>query len=157
MVDNHPINVLVVDDSLVIRAMLSGLLEKDPGLTVVGAAASVDEADAIIAKSLVDVVTLDINMPGMSGLDYLKILHAQHVPTVMLSGSTAEGSEIRTGALLLGAAACFNKADAVKNAPALIRLIKAAAQHKVKLSRTDAAAMSRARRRTAHKDGAASS
>lgn len=155
MVDSHPINVLVVDDSLVIRAMLSGLLEKDPELNVVGAAASVEEADAIIARSAVDVVTLDVNMPGMNGLDYLKTLNAQHLPAVMLSGSTAEGSDIRTGALLLGAAACFNKADSVKNAPALIRLIKAAAHHKVKLSRIDAAAMSRARQGTAHTDGTA--
>jgi len=157
MVGNHPINVLVVDDSLVIRAMLSGLLEKDPGLNVVGAAASVGEADAIIARSPVDVVTLDVNMPGINGLDYLKTLNAQHVPAVMLSGSTAEGSDIRTGALLLGAAACFNKADAVKNAPALIRLIKAAAQRKVKLSRVDTAAVSRARQSAVPADSAAAS
>ena len=144
-VDNALIHVLVIDDSLVIRAMLAGILEKDRRLKVVGVAASADEANSILETRHVDVVTLDIDMPGTDGLTYLQTLHAQHVPAVMLSGSTAEGSETRVGALLLGAAACFNKADAVKNAAALIQLIKAAALHRVKLSRTDAAALLKAK------------
>jgi two-component system chemotaxis response regulator CheB len=141
MADDAPINVLIVDDSLVIRGVLTGLFEKDPGLNVIGAAASVEEADAVIANKIVDVVTLDINMPGTNGLAYLLTLKRRHIPAVMLSGSTAEGSEVRAGALLLGAAACFNKADAVKDGPALIQLIKAAALHQVKLSHADMVAM----------------
>lgn len=145
MIDIEHINVLIIDDSLVIRAMLAGLFEKDRRLNVVGVAASADEATAILEKRHVDVVTLDIDMPGMDGLTYLQTLNAQHIPAVMLSGSTAEGSETRIGALLLGAAACFNKADAVKNATALIQLIKASALHQVKLNRTDAAALLKAK------------
>lgn len=141
MLDGTPINVLIVDDSLVIRGVLTGLFEKDPGLNIAGAAASVEEADAIIASKQVDVVTLDINMPGTNGLAYLLTLKKRRIPAVMLSGSTAEGSEVRAGALLLGAAACFNKADAVKHGPALIQLVKAAALHEVKLSHADTAAM----------------
>ena len=146
MLGQTKINVLIVDDSLVIRAMLSDLLDKDRRLNVVGSAASAKEASEILRERHVDVVTLDIDMPGTSGLDYLQTLKAQHIPAVMLSGSTAEGSETRIGALMLGAAACFNKADAVKNATALIQLIKAAALHEVKLSRTDAAGLLQARR-----------
>ena len=145
MVDTAQINVLIIDDSLVIRAMLAGLFEKDRWLNVVGVAASAEEASAILEKRHVDVVTLDVDMPGIDGLTYLQTLNAQHIPAVMLSGRTAEGSETRVGALLLGAAACFNKADAVKNATALIQLIKASALHRVKLSRTDAAALLKAR------------
>ncbi|WP_052730148.1 response regulator [Sphingomonas sp. SRS2] len=139
------INVLVIDDSLVIRAMLAGLFEKDRRLNVVGVAASAEEATAILRERQVDVVTLDIDMPGTDGLTYLQTLNARHVPAVMLSGSTAEGSETRIGALMLGAAACFNKADTMKNANALIQLIKAAALNQVKLSRTDAAALLKAK------------
>ncbi|KRB86343.1 hypothetical protein ASE00_06395 [Sphingomonas sp. Root710] len=145
MVDAEHINVLIVDDSLIIRAMLAGLFEKDRRLNVVGVAASAEEATSILERRHVDVVTLDIDMPGIDGLTYLQTLNAQHIPAVMLSGSTAEGSETRIGALLLGAAACFNKADAVKNANALVQLIKASALHRVKLSRTDAAALLKAR------------
>lgn len=141
MSDDTRINILIVDDSLVIRGVLSGLFEKDRGLNVVGAAASVEEADVIIASKQVDVVTLDINMPGTNGLTYLLTLKKRRIPAVMLSGSTAEGSEVRAGALLLGAAACFNKADAVKDGATLIQLVKAAALHEVKLSRSDMIAM----------------
>lgn len=141
MSDDTRINILIVDDSLVIRGVLSGLFEKDRGLNVVGAAASVEEADVIIASKQVDVVTLDINMPGTNGLAYLLTLKKRRIPAVMLSGSTAEGSEVRAGALLLGAAACFNKADAVKDGATLIQLVKAAALHEVKLSRADMIAM----------------
>ena len=141
MSDDARINILIVDDSLVIRGVLSGLFEKDRGLNVVGAAASVEEADVIIANKQVDVVTLDINMPGTNGLAYLLTLKKRRIPAVMLSGSTAEGSEVRAGALLLGAAACFNKADAVKDGATLIQLVKAAALHEVKLSRADMIAM----------------
>ena len=146
MLDDAPINVLVIDDSLVIRAMLEGLLANDRQLKIVGVAASAEEANEILALRHVDVVTLDVDMPGVSGLDYLRTLNARHVPAVMLSGRTAEGSETRVGALMLGAAACFDKAEAVTNAPALIQLIKATALHKVKLSRIDAAALLKARR-----------
>lgn len=145
MVDAAQINVLIIDDSLVIRAMLAGLLEKDCRLNVVGVAASAEEATSILERRHVDVVTLDIDMPGVDGLTYLRTLNAQHIPAVMLSGSTAEGSATRIGALLLGAAACFNKADAVKNAKALIQLVKASALNQVKLGRTDAEALLKAR------------
>lgn len=145
MVDAEHINVLIVDDSLVIRAMLAGLFEKDRRLNVVGVAASAEEATSILERRHVDVVTLDVDMPGIDGLTYLQTLNAQHIPAVMLSGSTAEGSETRIGALMLGAAACFNKADVVKNAKALIQLIKASALHQAKLSRTDATALLKAR------------
>lgn len=137
----EPINVLVVDDSLVIRGMIISILEKDPEITVVGVAASAADADAILRTKIVDVITLDIEMPGVSGLDYLPSLARRHIPTIMLSGRMVEGSEENGAALHQGAAACFNKANAVRDAKILIRQIKDAAHKKVRLSVGDSAAL----------------
>lgn len=140
----EPINVLVVDDSLVIRGMIVSILEKDPEITVIGVAASAADADVILRNNIVDVVTLDIEMPGVSGLDYLPSLARRHIPTIMLSGRTIEGSEENGSALYQGATACFNKANAVRDAQTLIRQIKDAAHKKVRLSAGDAAALAMA-------------
>ena len=135
------INVLVVDDSLVIRGMIVNILEKDPQITVVGAAANAADADTLLRQHLVDVVTLDIEMPGLSGMDYLPSLARRRIPTVMLSGQTVEGSEERSWALRQGASACFNKAHAVRDAADLIKQVKDAARRSVRLSAQDAAAL----------------
>ena len=124
------INVLIVDDSLVIRAMMTGVLEKDKEVTVVGAASSASEAARILSETIVDVVTLDIEMPGTSGLEYLQVLTKKRIPVVMLSGHTADGSGMREEALGRGAFACFDKANAVRDAGQLLKLIKEAAQHR---------------------------
>lgn len=128
-----PINVLVVDDSLVIRGMIVNILERDPGITVVGAAANAADADAVLRTRIVDVVTLDVEMPGMSGMDYLPSLARRHIPTVMLSGHTGEGSEESSEAMRQGATACFDKADAVRQSAVLIRQIKEAAHRRTTL------------------------
>ena len=135
------INVLVVDDSLVIRGMIVNILEKDPEITVVGAAANAADADTLLRQHIVDVVTLDIEMPGLSGMDYLPSLAKRRIPTVMLSGQTVEGSEERSWALRQGASACFNKAHAVRDAADLIKQVKNAAHGSVRLSAQDTAAL----------------
>jgi len=135
------INVLVVDDSLVIRGMIVNILENDPQIRVVGAAASAVDADAMLRQNIVDVVTLDIEMPGQSGLDYLPTLARRRIPTVMLSGQTVEGSQQRSWALRQGASACFNKANAVREAKILIQQVKDAAHRRVRLSPEDAASL----------------
>lgn len=110
--------------------MMTGVLEKDKGLAVVGAASSASEAARILSETIVDVVTLDIEMPGTSGLEYLQTLTKKRIPVVMLSGHTADGSGAREQALERGAYACFDKANAVRDAGQLLKLIKEAAQHK---------------------------
>jgi len=142
--------VLVIDDSLVIRAMMTNVLEKDREIEVIGAAADAAEADKILADCRADVITLDINMPGTNGLDYLETLKQRKIPVVMLSGQTSEGSEVSGAALMLGASACFNKARAVDDAPTLIKLVKAAASGKVRLGSADSRALASARARFAH-------
>jgi len=124
-------NLLIVDDSLVIRAMMTDVLQKDRDINIVGAAASCAEAGKILSQTLVDVVTLDVEMPGVSGLDYLDTLVRRGIPVVMLSGQTGEGSQDRATALAKGAVACFDKANAVRQSSDLIRMVKDAANSKV--------------------------
>ena len=86
MEEKSKIRVLVVDDSLMYRNVITQGLEKDPVIEVVGTAANTYEARDKILSLKPDVVTLDAEMPGMNGLSFLKILKAQHpVPVVMVS------------------------------------------------------------------------
>ena len=104
------IKVLVVDDSITMRALFSNALERSSDLIVVGAAANADEARDMIAALKPDVVTLDIEMPGMNGIDFLEeIMTTKPMPVVMLSTLTQKGAEVTLRALEIGAVDCFPK------------------------------------------------
>ncbi len=99
-----PVRVLVVDDSAVIRQLLSSMLARDPGIRVVGTA-----ADPLIARHKIqrlrpDVLTLDIEMPRMSGLEFLEqLMREDPLPVVMVSSLTERGATATLQALSLGA------------------------------------------------------
>lgn len=136
------VRVLVVDDSVTIRAMMRQVLESDSEIRIAGMAGSADEAERLLDETLVDVITLDVEMPGRSGLDYLQDLRRRRpTPVIMLSSYTARGEELRAQALLLGAAGCFNKANAVREKDRLIKLVKDAAHRESRLDREDVAAV----------------
>lgn len=98
------LKVLVVDDSALIRKVLSEVISSDPRLTVVGTAAEPYEARDKIKARAPDVVTLDIEMPKMDGITFLKNLMRLHpLPVVMLSTLTAKGADETLKALELGA------------------------------------------------------
>lgn len=98
------IKVLVVDDSALIRQILSEIIKCEPDMTLVGAA-----PDAFVAKKLVlekspDVITLDIEMPKVDGLRFLEVLmNAKPTPVVMISTLTEKGAEATLRSLELGA------------------------------------------------------
>ena len=99
-----PIRVVVVDDSLLVRSMLRAALEADGDITVVGAAKEPFEARDVIKSTNPDVVTLDVEMPGMNGLEFLeKIMTLRPTPVVMVSSLTSEGAEVTLAALETGA------------------------------------------------------
>ena len=78
----------------------------------------------------------------MSGLDFLAILKARHdAPVIMLSSSTARGTNFRTSALMAGAAGVFDKADAVRQSADLIKLIKSVAHRAARIEADDRAAI----------------
>lgn len=98
------IKVLVIDDSALVRKMLSGMLESDPEIEVVGTA-----ADPLIARDKIkqlspDVLTLDVEMPRMDGVTFLEhLMRLRPMPVVMVSTLTADGADITLRALELGA------------------------------------------------------
>jgi len=100
-----PIRILVVDDSVVIRKVLSETLATDPTLEVVGVAGDGHIALSKIALLNPDVVTLDVEMPVMNGLETLAALRKTHprLPVIMFSTLTERGASATLDALALGA------------------------------------------------------
>ena len=98
------IRVLIVDDSAVVRQSLTAVLESDPEIEVMGAASDPFVAAKRIAEEIPDVITLDVEMPRMDGVTFLRRLMAQHpVPVVMCSSLVEGGSETLHQALEAGA------------------------------------------------------
>ena len=98
------IRVLIVDDSRMIRDVLTHILGEQPDIEVVGAAADAFEARDMIRDLDPDVITLDVEMPRMNGLEFLdKLMRAKPRPVVMISSFTERGSEVTFRALELGA------------------------------------------------------
>lgn len=133
-----PVRVLIVDDSASMRAALKRILSRDPQIDVVGMAFEPHMARAMIKELNPDVVTLDIEMPGMDGLAFLeRIMRLRPMPVVMCSTLTARGTASTIAALRLGAVDCIAKpsgsaidVDAV--AGELCRIVKAAARATVR-------------------------
>jgi len=99
-----PIKVLIVDDSAVVRQTLSEVLASDPEITVLGTASDPFVAARRIQAELPDVITLDVEMPRMDGITFLRKLMAQRpIPVVMCSSLTEQGSETLMQALEAGA------------------------------------------------------
>lgn len=126
--------VLVVDDSATMRAILMSRLSNEPDISVVGSAANAAEAREMIKRLDPDVVTLDIEMPGMNGLDFLeKLMQLRPTPVIVVSGSTEAGNRVTARALALGAVHCYAKCDRSGGLPLddngrLADLIREAAQ-----------------------------
>lgn len=100
----HPIRVLVVDDSALVRQILAQGLPLDPAIDVVGTASDPYIARDKIIQLKPDVLTLDVEMPRMDGVAFLKRLMPQFpLPVVMVSALTAKGKQITIEALEAGA------------------------------------------------------
>lgn len=99
-----PIRVLIVDDSSVVRNILSRELSRDPGIQVVGTATDPYVARDKIVQLKPDVLTLDMEMPRMDGLTFLrKLMRYQPMPVVVVSSLTESGGELAMQALACGA------------------------------------------------------
>ncbi|MES2741380.1 MAG: chemotaxis response regulator protein-glutamate methylesterase [Pseudomonadota bacterium] len=98
------IKVLIVDDSALIRSVMSEIIGSQPDMEVVGVAPDPLVARELIKQTNPDVLTLDVEMPKMDGLDFLeKLMRLRPMPVVMVSSLTERGSEITMRALELGA------------------------------------------------------
>lgn len=137
-----PIRVLIVDDSTSARTMLRRFVEADPSLEVMGAAGDAFAAARLMKIQLPDVMLLDLELPGMDGITFLKrIMEQRPLPVVVCSSLTEFGSEQSFAALEAGAVEVILKpspTDEKKRQEAAIRIcdaIHAAAQSR----RTEAA------------------
>jgi two-component system chemotaxis response regulator CheB len=144
-----PIRVLVVDDSATMRSLIGAALRRDPMIEVVGQAGDPIEARAAIKALNPDVVTLDIEMPNMNGLEFLeKIMRLRPMPVVMVSTLTMAGAEATLQALELGAVDCVAKpsglASGAEGFQDLIEKVKTAARSSVR-PRSEAPAVDRRR------------
>ncbi|MES2733050.1 MAG: chemotaxis response regulator protein-glutamate methylesterase [Bacteroidota bacterium] len=106
------IKVLVCDDSALVRQTLTQIINADPQLEVIGVAADPYFAAQKIRSEVPDVITLDIEMPRMDGLTFLKALMSQcPIPVVVISSLTQQGSQLALRALELGAVEIIAKSD----------------------------------------------
>lgn len=98
------IRVLVVDDSALVRSLLSEIINREPDMSCVGAASDPLVAREMIRQLAPDVLTLDVEMPRMDGIDFLgKLMRLRPMPVLMVSTLTERGAEVTLRALELGA------------------------------------------------------
>ncbi|PKH70632.1 chemotaxis response regulator protein-glutamate methylesterase [Stenotrophomonas sp. Betaine-02u-21] len=135
----QPCRVLIVDDSAVVRQILSEILASDPGIEVVGTAADPLLAREKIKRLAPDVITLDVEMPRMDGLAFLENLMRLHpLPVVMISSLTERGADTTLQALALGAVDFVSKPklDVTRGlqgyADEIIEKVKTAARSRVR-------------------------
>ena len=132
----RPIRVLIVDDSAVVRKLVADALKADPAIEVVGTAVDPYAARDKIQQLNPDVLTLDLEMPRMDGLTFLKILMEQRpLPVIIMSSLSQRGSDYALEALRLGALDVLAKPGGPYSfgdlGPQLIARIKAVAGAKI--------------------------
>jgi len=104
------IRVLIVDDSALVRSLLTDILRADPGIEVVGAASDAHVAREKIKQLNPDVLTLDVEMPKMDGITFLKnLMRLRPMPVVMVSSLTERGADVTLDALAIGAVDYLSK------------------------------------------------
>lgn len=133
------IKVLVVDDSAVVRQVISGLLKRDPGIAVLGAVADPLFAIERMKRQWPDVIVLDIEMPRMNGIAFLKkVMKERPTPVVICSSQTENGAATTMQAMSAGAVDIITKPKVgaenflLQVAGDLIRTVKAAARANIK-------------------------
>lgn len=133
------IKLLIVDDSAVVRQSLRSIFEADKEIEIIGTAADPYQAAQKMQKKAPDVITLDIEMPRMDGLTFLKKIMTQHpLPVVIISSLTAKGTDTALRALEYGAVEIITKPQLdtkqfiEESKIRLCDVVKAAAKAKIK-------------------------
>lgn len=132
--DGAPIRVLIVDDSVVIRRLLSTIVAEDPELEVAGVAANGQIALQRLAQVHPDVVILDLDMPELDGLQILQLVRAEHpdLPVVMVGAATERDAQAASRAIELGASGVVTKPASVGSVAAAMERVRDELLPKVK-------------------------
>jgi two-component system chemotaxis response regulator CheB len=137
------IKVLLVDDSAVVRQVLQSILDQEPDIQVIGAASDPIFALEKLSKEWPDVIVLDVEMPRMDGITFLKKIMIEHpTPVVICSSLTEKGAETTMQALAAGAVDIITKPQIglknflLESSSELVRAVRAAAQANVRRLRT---------------------
>ncbi len=125
------VQVLIVDDSVVVRRIMAKVFEEDPRFTVAGVVSSGEQAVEFVHGHRVDLVLLDMNLPGEDGLSVLaKIMsHDRAIQVVLLSAICREGSEVALRALAMGASDVIAKPAAGHFSPSFIEHLRDRLHH----------------------------
>ena len=135
MAVNKKITVLIVDDSTLVRNILTQGLSSDLNIEVIGAAGDPYEARDLIVKLKPQVLTLDVEMPKMTGVEFLKKLMPQYpIPVVMVSSLTEQGQKVTIEALEAGAVDFVSKPKA--NTPDALNNMLIELRTKIKIAAT---------------------
>jgi len=139
------IKVLIVDDSALVRQLLSEILSADPAIEVVGTAQDAYMAREKIKRFNPDVLTLDVEMPKMDGIQFLRnLMRLRPMPVVMCSSLTERGADVTLDALALGAVEFVTKPKVdvayklEEYAQEITSKVKAAARARVRALSTEA-------------------
>lgn len=134
-------NILVIDDSLTVRAIIEELLAAQKDMRVVGSAASVPAARELISRFVPSIIILDLAMPGVDGFAFLDELAGRpHAPVLVVSSHTVAGSPSEAEAIERGAFACFDKAQLLRQGGRFTDLVRQALASTTALAPTDRAA-----------------
>ena len=110
MIGGRKIRVLIVDDSAMIRRVLAMGIERDPELEVVGFASNGEQAFDMMTRLRPDVITLDLEMPNMDGLTFMRsYMRSNPIPTVVISSATTENRSVAFQAVEAGAVDIISK------------------------------------------------
>ena len=136
---SEPIKVMVVDDSALVRKVMTEVLSSDPDITVIAQAPDPIFAMKKLEKITPDVITLDVEMPRMDGITFLqKLMTENPIPVVICSSLTREDSDTTANAIRAGAVDIITKPELgikgfiQESAVQIIDAVKGAAQAKVK-------------------------
>ena len=128
--------VLIIDDSSTIRAMVEELLATQAHCHEIAMAPDVPTARALMASFRPTIITLDLNMPGINGLELLDELRGYpHAPVVVVSSASTPGSETADEAISHGAHACFDKSKIIVESKRFIRTLKKASVVKLRTTK----------------------
>jgi two-component system chemotaxis response regulator CheB len=136
------IRAVVVDDSATMRSLIAATLKADPEIEIAGFAADPLEARQVIKDVNPDVITLDVEMPNMNGIEFLeRLMRLRPMPVVMVSTLTVRGAEATLQALELGAVDCVAKPQTggAGSFDRLAEVVKMAARARVRPRQLDSA------------------